>query len=203
MVNNPLWVKSQTQWKQALSQWSKASNAEQVMTLAIMADAHAIAGNKHLLNPVSEHLHNIMFNNMLALQDFSRPALQFSLPLTLFGNVKSDKQGIDLKSGGIFPIVHGIRTLALEYGIKAKNTIERIESLKDKQILEPDTADNLTEALKLFFKLRLNQQLANQHNHNRIDLKPLERSERDLLRHSFHVVKKFKQLLSFHYQIRD
>ncbi|GAK86684.1 predicted signal-transduction protein [Vibrio ponticus] len=203
MVNNPEWVKSQSEWKLTLKQWSKATNAEQVMKLAIMADAHAVAGNEDLLQPVSDHLHKIMFNNMLTLQDFSRPALQFSLPLTLFGNVKNDKQGLDLKSGGIFPIVHGIRTLALEYGVIEKNTFERIETLRCKKILEPETADNLNEALKLFFKLRLAQQLSNQHSHNRIDLKQLDRSERDLLRHSLHVVKKFKQFLGYHYQIRD
>ncbi|MFB9213719.1 DUF294 nucleotidyltransferase-like domain-containing protein [Vibrio sinaloensis] len=203
MVNNPKWVKSQADWQKALTKWSKPTSAEQVMDLAIFTDAHAVAGNKELLTPVRHHLRQLMLNNMLALQDFCRPALQFSLPLTLFGNVKQDKQGVDLKSGGIFPIVHGIRTLALEYGIEESNTFDRIEALRGKRILEPDTADNLSEALKLFFKLRLAQQLANQHSSNRIDLKQLERTERDLLRHSLHVVKKFKQFLGYHYQIRD
>tara|TARA_Y100001956_G_scaffold47475_1_gene46211 strand:+ start:5765 stop:7591 length:1827 start_codon:yes stop_codon:yes gene_type:complete len=203
MVNNPKWVKSQSDWKKELSKWSKPTSAEQVMDLAIFTDAHAVAGNKELLSPVRHHLRELMLNNMLALQDFCRPALQFSLPLTLFGNVKKDKQGVDLKSGGIFPIVHGVRTLALEYGIEESNTFDRIEALRTKRILEPDTADNLNEALKLFFKLRLGQQLANQHSSNRIDLKQLERTERDLLRHSLHVVKKFKQFLGYHYQIRD
>ncbi|KJY84195.1 cyclic nucleotide-binding protein [Vibrio galatheae] len=203
MVNNPKWVKTQTEWKHTISQWSKPSSAEQVMDLAIFSDAHAVAGNLTLLEPIEQHLKQTMLNNMLALQDFCRPALQFSLPLTLFGNVKKDKQGVDVKSGGIFPIVHGIRTLSLEYGIAEKNTFERIEALRNKKILEPDTADNLSEALKLLFKLRLNQQLTNQHSHNRIDLKQIERTERDLLRHSLHVVKKFKQFLGYHYQIRD
>ncbi|MDC5804478.1 DUF294 nucleotidyltransferase-like domain-containing protein [Vibrio europaeus] len=203
MVNNPKWVKTQSEWKSTISQWSKPSSAENVMDLAIFTDAHAVAGNKTLLEPITHHLKQTMLNNMLALQDFSRPALQFSLPLTLFGNVKKDKQGVDVKSGGIFPIVHGIRTLSLEYGIEEKNTFERIEALRVKRILEPETADNLSEALKLLFKLRLNQQLTNQHSHNRIDLKQIERTERDLLRHSLHVVKKFKQFLGYHYQIRD
>ena len=91
----------------------------------------------------------------------------------------------------------------MEYGIEEKNTFERIEALRIKRILEPDTADNLSEALKLLFKLRLHQQLTNQHSHNRIDLKQIDRTERDLLRHSLHVVKKFKQFLGYHYQIRD
>jgi CBS domain-containing protein len=203
MVNNPKWVKTQSEWKSTISQWSKPNSAEQVMDLAIFTDAHAVAGNTSLLEPITEHLKQTMRGNMLALQDFCRPALQFSLPLTLFGNVKKDKEGVDVKSGGIFPIVHGIRTLSLEYAIEEKNTFERIEALRAKRILEPETADNLSEALKLLFKLRLNQQLTNQHSHNRIDLKQIERTERDLLRHSLHVVKKFKQFLGYHYQIRD
>ncbi|EDM56698.1 cyclic nucleotide binding protein/2 CBS domains, partial [Vibrio parahaemolyticus AQ3810] len=129
------------------------------------------------------------------LSDFTRPALQFSVPLTLFGNVKSAKDGLDIKRGGIFPIVHGIRTLSLEYAIEEKNTFERIEALRKKRILEPETADNLNEALKLFFKIRLHQQLSKQETLNNIDIKQLERTERDLLRHSLHVVKKFKQFL--------
>ncbi|MDN3608824.1 putative nucleotidyltransferase substrate binding domain-containing protein [Vibrio ostreicida] len=203
MVNNTKWVKSQTDWKNTLTLWSQSNSAQDIMDLAIFSDAHAVAGDKQLLDPVRHHLKQRMLNNMLALQDFTRPALQFALPLTLFGKVKSDKKGIDLKSGGIFPIVHGIRALALEHGVDENNTFERIEALHHKRILESDTADNLNEALKLLFKLRLSQQVANQHSHNRIDLKQLDRAERDLLRHSLHVIKKFKQFLAYHYQIRE
>ena len=134
---------------------------------------------------------------------FYSPSLAVFTPLTLFGNVKKSKDGLDIKRGGIFPIVHGIRALSLEYALIEKNTFDRIEALQKKRILEPDTADNLTEALKLFFKLRLAQQLSEHHSGNNIELKLLDRSERDLLRHSLHVVKKFKQWLGYHYQIRD
>ncbi|GLT19009.1 cyclic nucleotide-binding protein [Vibrio zhanjiangensis] len=203
MVNNPAWVKNQTSWRDTLSRWAKAPSGEDIMNLAIFTDAQAVAGNQQLLTPIRQHLKQIMQNNMLALMDFTRPAVQFSLPLTLLGNVKYDKRGIDIKAGGIFPVVHGIRALTLEYGLGANNTFKRIEQLLDKKILEPDSAENLTEALKLMFKLRLRQQLDKQHTHNNIVLDDLDRAERDLLRHSLHVVKKFKQFLSFHYQIRD
>ncbi|MGF1722889.1 DUF294 nucleotidyltransferase-like domain-containing protein [Vibrio kyushuensis] len=203
MVNNPKWVKTQQQWKDTVSRWIQGAKPEHVMDLAIIADAHAVAGNRDLLTSVSEHLHGLMKNKMLVLQEFTRPALQFSIPLTLFGNVKRNKEGLDIKRGGIFPIVHGIRTLSLEYALSEKNTFDRIDELQAKRILEPETADNLSEALKLFFKLRLSQQLSQRHNSNNIELKQLDRTERDLLRHSLHVVKKFKQLLGYHYQIRD
>ncbi len=203
MVNNPKWVKSQTQWKQTLTSWVKAAKPEQVMDIAIMADAHAIAGNKTLLAPIKEHLSQLMADQELILTEFTRPALNFSVPLTLFGNVKSSKTGLDIKQGGIFPIVHGIRALSLEHKVEINNTFDRINALVERRVLEKQTGDNLSEALKLFFKLRLAQQLENQRSSNSIDLKQLDRTERDLLRHSLHVVKKFKQWLGYHYQIRD
>ncbi|WP_423839961.1 DUF294 nucleotidyltransferase-like domain-containing protein [Vibrio mytili] len=203
MVNNPKWVKTQHNWITTLDRWIEKAQPEQIMDLAIFSDAHAVAGNRELLTPITEHLRDTMKDRMLVLSDFTRPALQFSVPLTLFGNVKSAKDGLDIKRGGIFPIVHGIRTLSLEYAIEEKNTFERIEALRNKHILEPETADNLSEALKQFFKIRLSQQLGKQEALNNIDIKQLDRTERDLLRHSLHVVKKFKQFLGFHYQIRD
>jgi CBS domain-containing protein len=205
MVNNPNWVKSQNEWKYHLKNCVMGGKAEQVMKLAIMADAHAVAGNHTLLIPVKSYLSQLMAEKELILSEFTKPALSFSVPLTLFGTVKSSKAGLDIKQGGIFPIVHGIRALSLEYQITVNNTFKRIEALTQKHVLEQETADNLSEALKQFFKLRLAHQLHQNHinNSNRIDLKLLDRTQRDLLRHSLHIVKKFKQWLSYHYQIRD
>ena len=173
------------------------------MDIAIVADAHAVAGNRELLAPIKTHLSELMADQELILMEFIRPALNFSVPLTLFGNVKKSKSGVDIKQGGIFPIVHGVRALSLEHRIRVNNTFERIDALVQQKVLEQETADNLSEALKQFFKLRLAQQLSEQHSGNKIDIKLLERTERDLLRHSLHVVKKFKQWLGYHYQVRD
>jgi CBS domain-containing protein len=203
MVNNPEWVKHSEDWKKTVNSWVSAARPEQVMKLAIVADAHAVAGNRTLLTPIKEFLIDKMANQELILTEFTRPALSFSIPLTLFGNVKSSKEGVDIKAGGIFPIVHGIRALSLEYALDVNNTFDRLTALQGKKVLEKETAENLSEALKLFMKLRLTQQLSQQHSHNKIELKLLERTERDLLRHSLHVVKKFKQWLGYHYQIRE
>ncbi|SHO58040.1 DUF294 nucleotidyltransferase-like domain-containing protein [Vibrio quintilis] len=203
MVNNTFWVRTQTGWRDTLTQWVMQEGPEQVMHLAIFSDAHAVAGNKALLAPVQKHLTRLMANQEVILARFTRPALNFSSPLTLFGNVKSSKSGLDIKQGGIFPIVHGIRALSLEHEVTEKNTFERIQRLVHKRVLEQQTADNLTEALKLFFKFRLQQQLEYDHTDNLLNIEKFDRTERDLLRHSLHIVKKFKQWLAYHYQIRD
>ncbi|USD60629.1 cyclic nucleotide-binding/CBS domain-containing protein [Vibrio sp. SCSIO 43140] len=202
MVSNPHWVRTTTEWQQHIEKLVASANSESVMEIAILADARAVAGNLELLAPVKQHLQQQMEGQELILTEFTRPALNFAVPLTLFGNVKSSKQGVDLKQGGIFPIVHGVRALSMEYAIDATNTFDRIDQLVTKRVLEQETAENLAEALKHFFKLRLQQQLSHHDISNAIQLDALERPERDLLRHGLHVVKKFKQWLGYHYQIR-
>ncbi|MEL0611432.1 putative nucleotidyltransferase substrate binding domain-containing protein, partial [Vibrio echinoideorum] len=71
--------------------------------------------------------------------------------------------GLDIKHGGIFPIVHGSRALSLEHGVTVNNTFARIEHLVGKNVLEQSSADNLNEALKQFFKWRLSLRLSHQH----------------------------------------
>ena len=51
------------------------------------------------------------------------------MPLTLFGRVKKEEQGVDIKKGAIFPLVHGIRALALKYGVRQSNTFKRMPGL--------------------------------------------------------------------------
>ncbi|MGF1691482.1 putative nucleotidyltransferase substrate binding domain-containing protein [Photobacterium kagoshimensis] len=205
MVSNPHWVKSQQVWLQHIPQLCRRGDPDSMMELAILADSHAVAGNPALLTPLQACLHQQLADQERLLTTFTRPALQFSIPLTIFGNLKAGKHGLNIKQGGIFPIVHGIRALALEHNISPNNTFERIAALTALHVLEQRTADNLTEALKLFIKLRLHQQLSQQKDgqQHHLDISTLSRAERDVLRHSLHVVKKFKEWLGYHYQIRD
>lgn len=203
MVSNPKWVKTASQWQQTVRNLVQSANEQSVMDLAILADSQAIAGDLSLINAIQTPLHEALSDNMLALNTFVRPALAFRVPLTVFGSLKSSKEGLDIKKGGIFPIVHGVRTMSLEKGITETNTFERLARLAQLGTLADETAENLSEALKLFIRLRLRQQLRGEQQSNRLDVADLPSSERDLLRHGLHVVKKFKQSLAFHYHVRD
>ncbi|MEZ8144079.1 DUF294 nucleotidyltransferase-like domain-containing protein [Enterovibrio sp. FF113] len=205
MVNNPRWVKTQAEWQKDILSLCQISDEGSLMDLAIIADSHAVAGNKALLDPVSALLRETLKGNMLALNTFVRPCLAFRVPLTLFGGLKTDKEGLDVKKGGIFPLVHGVRTMALENGLTETNTFDRLNALVKCNAMDQENANNLTEALKLFVKTRLRQQLDNDATTtgNQLDVTLLPRTERDLLRDCLSVVKKFKERLATHYQVRD
>ncbi|MEA2116955.1 DUF294 nucleotidyltransferase-like domain-containing protein [Halovibrio sp. HP20-50] len=215
MVSNPEWVATVSQWKSNIAKWASKRDGDSLLKLAIMLDAHAVAGNPSLLESVREELFKRCSGDELLLSYFARTALRFSTPLTLFGSLKKPQHGIDIKKGGIFPIVHGVRTMALERRISATSTFERLDALAADGRLDRRFADDLGEALALFTELRLKQQLSildtasngqetdsqKGSRANRVVVQDLSSLERDLLREALHIVKDFKQRLSHRYHL--
>ncbi|MBZ9567322.1 DUF294 nucleotidyltransferase-like domain-containing protein [Modicisalibacter tunisiensis] len=208
MVSNPQWVDSLGGWRQRIDRWAERRDGEALMNLAILLDAHAVAGNPALLESLREALFARCSHDELLLSHFARPVLSFSTPLTLFGSLKRPTHGIDIKKGGIFPIVHGVRTLALERRIRPTSTLARLDALVADGRLEAEFAADLGEALSLFAELRLNQQLARledtgkpEGDANLVVVQRLSTLERDLLREALHLVKEFKQRLSYRFHL--
>ncbi|MCA1772800.1 MAG: DUF294 nucleotidyltransferase-like domain-containing protein [Halomonas sp.] len=210
MVSNPEWVATVSEWKGRIARWASARDGDSLMKLAIMLDAHGVAGNPSLLESVREELFERCSRDELLLSYFARTALRFSTPLTLFGSLKKPQHGIDIKKGGIFPIVHGVRTMALERRINATSTFDRLDALAEDGRLNRRFADDLGEALALFTELRLKRQLEDiandasvdqQERSNRVVVQDLSSLERDLLREALHIVKDFKQRLSHRYHL--
>ncbi|MEC9482050.1 MAG: DUF294 nucleotidyltransferase-like domain-containing protein [Halomonas sp.] len=208
MVSNPEWVNSETGWRRTISRWAGRRDGSALMNLAIMLDAHGVAGNAHLLEGLREHLFDTCSRDELLLSYFAKMTLRFSTPLTLFGTLRRPAHGIDIKKGGIFPIVHGVRTLALECRVTPTSTLGRLEALAAQGRLEADFAEDLGEALSLFAELRLKQQLARLDGHapaegdpNLVVVQSLSSLERDLLREALHIVKDFQQRLSHRFHL--
>ncbi|WP_447527827.1 putative nucleotidyltransferase substrate binding domain-containing protein [Vreelandella sp. TE19] len=206
MVSNPEWVGSVAVWQARIARWAERRDGDSLMKLAILLDAQAVAGNPALARRVQQALFDRCAGDELLLSYLARAALSFSTPLTLFGSLKKREHGIDIKKGGIFPIVHGVRTMALERRIEAVGTLERLEALVDDGRLEKRFAEDLGEALTLFTELRLRQQLAEANaststSTNRVVVQHLSSLERDLLREALHIVKEFKSRLTHRYHL--
>ena len=138
---------------------------------------------------------------------FAKPALQFETPLTFLGKIREDHGTIDIKKGGIFPLVHGVRALAFEYAISECNTLERLDKLHALNVLDDETTQGLKDALLFFLRTRLRQQLEQESDNpglsQQLKLDSLRSVDRSLLRHALHRVKKFKQLLVNHYHLES
>ncbi|MGH1462133.1 MAG: putative nucleotidyltransferase substrate binding domain-containing protein, partial [Neptuniibacter sp.] len=208
MVSNPNWVKSLGEWTKMLSDWAASCEGDAQMNLAIAVDAKPVAGNPAIFKAARNWFNRHLKNNDVFFSHFAKASLEFDTPLTFFGNLK-DKGELDIKKGGIFPIVHGVRTIALEKRIKVTNTFERIEVLVADGELKERHGKEMTEALSLFISLRLRQQVKRiecsedglDSTPNLIELSSLDKLERDLLRDALHIVKGFKKHLELRYHL--
>ena len=185
MLKNPQWSKPVQDWRADIALWAAAPSADAHLNLAILCDASAVAGDADLLARVKADLYAAMRDEPMRLAHFARAVDLFPTPIGLF-NTLGDT--VDLKKGGIFPIVHGARTLALAQGIEATNTARRIAELAEAGALAPDFAQELTQALFCLMTLRLDAALG---------LAPsrVTAMDRDLLRDALRIVKQFKDLL--------
>ena len=138
------------------------------------------------------------------LARFARAIDAFPTPIGFFNNLvtsKAEGDALDLKKGGIFPIVHGVRALALEKGLHETGTAARIARLGEIGAFEPQFARELTEALHYLMTLRLDAQIAEAAPTSLVKPGELSTMERDLLRDAFQVVKRLREMLRRHFNL--
>ncbi|MGK0255910.1 MAG: CBS domain-containing protein [Arcobacteraceae bacterium] len=209
MVSNPFWVKSQKEFKDIIFEWITKPCEEGFMNLAIFNDAVAIAGDTELLNKVKAYQFKISENTNTFYSFFAKPIISFETPLGLFSDFVVDKSlhkdELDLKKGGIFPIVHGVRSLAIEKQIKETSTFERLKELHYLGVIDKEFKNELIEAFNYLLMLRLKFRLAKIDNHKELDnyINPSKLSilEKDLLKDCLKIVNKFKKFIIFHFKL--
>ncbi len=209
MVTNPLWCQPLAGLRDSIRQWLYGSETDGPMNLAIFMDARAVAGDASLLRQAREYVHGILADSdaffarfVGAIEQFSEPAGWWARLATLRGR---DEQPFDLKKLGTFPIVHGVRALALEYRLDDVSTAGRLRALVTRNHIPQDLARDLIEALHFLMDLKLSNQLRQKQLAQPVDnlshLSTLGTLDRDRLKDSLVIIKRFRQHLRLHYKL--
>lgn len=209
MITNPLWRQPLESLIQTARDWINHPTPEGMMHLSILLDADTTAGNAELTQELLTRVRALINDNRQFLAQFAKGVLQFDTPLGIFSRFVTEKENkhrlLDLKKGGIFPIVHGTRVLACEQQIRAQSTHQRLIALGDTKLMEASFASELTEALDFMQQLRLHSQLlaleTEANIDNRIEPELLNHLQRDMLKDAFKLVDQFKALLNHHYKL--
>ena len=209
MVSNPFWTRRYSDFKQLIDSWLKRKEKEDFMNLAIFIDATCVVGDKKLLKRLKKHLNEQVDRSAYFFSTFASFALTFSTPLGLFNDFVLDKKDkkdeLDLKKGGIFPLVHGIRTLAFQQRIYAPNTVDRLKALYKSETIDKEFASELTESFNFLLSLRLKASLQkidrDDAPDNFVNPADLTTLERDMLRDTFKIVNRFKKFLTSRYRL--
>ncbi|ACK51545.1 putative CBS domain and cyclic nucleotide-regulated nucleotidyltransferase [Methylocella silvestris BL2] len=209
MVRNPMWSQPLDAYLGAFRRWIAIPDENAHMNVAIFYDADAVAGDASLLAEAKTALIGEARQSSAYLSHFARATEAFPMPIGFFNNLLTlDGSGdaVDLKKGGIFPIVHGVRSLALERGLVETGTAQRIQRLVELGALSRDFGRELTQSLYFLMTLRLDAQLAAELARTSAQsalVRPAELSslQRDLLRDAFQVVKQFREIVRRHFNL--
>ena len=211
MVSNPYWCRKQSDFKDLIYKWVNEPSGDHFMNIAIFYDALCVSGDIIMIKELKTYLFKISSNSQSFYSNFAKIINSFDVPLGFFDgfvfNSKDEKHKdeIDIKRGGIFILVQGIRALSLQNKIYNTNTIKRINALADLGLFEKETAKELIMAFNFLTSLKLKSNLEkldlNEKIDNYINPNKFSTMEKDLLKDSFKIVNKLKKHLEFHFKL--
>jgi CBS domain-containing protein len=213
MISNPTWRHHAGEFGRMTRQWLTMPTPDSLMSLAIFLDARPVAGDASLLYGIRRRVFDVVTDNQAVLARFASAINLFPDSdsggwwTRFFSLGEESDETLDLKKAGIFPLVHGIRCLALEERLEETGTVARIERLVAAGKLTRELGTDLIESLHFFMALRLKTGLADIAAGRRVSggvqTSRLSSLDRDLLKDTLDVVKRFKTLLRqrFHLEL--
>jgi CBS domain-containing protein len=211
MVRNSVWSQTIEGFIRQLKVWVVSRDAEAAMNLAVFFDAAVVAGSPDLGARAKDALVALMRGEAALLSRFAHLTETFTTPdlgvlHTIMASVGVGSDEIDLKRAGTFPIVHGVRTLAIDRGILVNATAARVDALVKAESLDPKFGQELTSALHVVMEFRLRSQLRALHKgtmaaESILRLDEISTVERDMLRDALRVVRQFRELIRTRYNL--
>ncbi len=160
MAGTPAWNGSLPAWQARIRGWTETTSPQDLLSVDIFFDFRFVHGDAPLAarlrkDAVSMASHALPMVKLLASQ-----MQQWSPPIGLFGRLRTDEGRIDLKKGGLFPIIAAARCLALSHGIAERATTERLAALRAAKIGADQDLERLESAHASLMALILAQQIA-------------------------------------------
>jgi CBS domain-containing protein len=204
MLSNPAWRGSVSAFAERARGWLLQPTGEHLMALAIFLDAHAVCGDARLLDEVRTRLFALATDHDAMLARFAAAIDQFAAEDAhwwnrLLARDTASHEGLDLKKQGIFPLVHGVRSLALRAHLAETGTAARLDALVAAGQIDRALAAEVQDSLQFFMELKLKAGLHEMDTGHavsgRVDPRRLSSLERDLLKDTLEIVKRFRRSL--------
>lgn len=205
MATNPMWRQPLSVWRGYFARWIARPDPMAQMLSSVMFDLRPIDGDAGLFTGLQRETLDLARKNSIFRAHMIANSLKHTPPLGLFRGfalIRSgeNKDTVDLKHNGIVPIVDLARVYALDAGIEAVNTRERLLLAREAGTVSESGADDLVDALDLISDIRLEHQArlirAGQKPDNFLAPSSLSALERNHLKDAFAVVKSLQSSLS-------
>ncbi len=197
------WCRSLDAWQELMSSWVNTPTPEALMMAGIFFDFRVVAGEldiASLEDIVLDSADNELFTAYLA-----REALRFRPPLNMFRRISARDGRVDLKKGGIAPLVAAGRVFGIRAGSGARPTRERYEAAHAAGLISEDLSRIVIETYRFLLGIRLREQLEDLHHGreagNEVLLKRLSSLEQRHLKDAFGVIRELQDLVGRKFRV--
>jgi CBS domain-containing protein len=203
MAQNRPWRRSRAGWLELFDTWLRFPNRQRVFLATIAFDLRRVAGPLPLELEVDELLATAA-SRPAFLSRLARSALDFRPPTGFLREFVVERTGervgtLDIKRGGVVPIVDLARFHGLASGSTTSGTLARLRAAHARGSLSGEQAEELSEAFATVSGIRLEHQaaqverdLAPDNRINPRELPPLARRE---LKQAFRAIARAQKAL--------
>ena len=159
MASNPEWRGTVAAWRERVAGWLRRSTPEDLLHVDIFYDLVPVAGTAELGRSLHETAVEAAVRTPAFIGLLAESVAAMSPPIGLFGRLRAIEGRVDLKIGGLLPLVGIARTLSLRVGSGARSTPERIQDASVAGRVSTSDAETLVRIHRSLLSSILDQQL--------------------------------------------
>ena len=142
--------------RKTILSWVHVPDPGAILSASMFLDHRKVFGGLDL-DPVKS-LMRAAADEGLFMRNLAHDALRFTPPLSLWRTIRN-QEAVDLKRGGIAPIVHLARLYAMRARRWESSTVDRLTAAAEEGTLSSEASGELAESFRFLLGLRLAHQL--------------------------------------------
>ncbi|MFT5489490.1 MAG: CBS domain-containing protein [Alphaproteobacteria bacterium] len=185
MAGRPEWRHTPAEWRNIVAGWIGKTRPTDLLNVDIFFDFQHVAGTPELTDSLFGDALSLAQRAPTFIRAINGSVAQLQTPVGLFGRLRATNGAIDIKAGGLLPVVAFARAVALHHGIVERATAARLKAAVEMGGVPEGDGGRLIEMHREFVALAMDQQLADigagHPPSYRLELKRLDRATRRAL----------------------
>ncbi len=164
MAEEPLWRKTEQEWASEFARWMRDPSPDGNVFTNIALDYRRVAGPLDVESAI-DHVVREAPRHPRFVRRLAQAAVERRPPTGFFRDLVVEAAGdhagtLDLKAGGVIPLTNLARAYGAASGLSGGGTLARLRGAVSAGRLDARTGDDLAEAFRLIWRVRLEHQLA-------------------------------------------
>jgi len=206
MASNPQWRVPLRTWGLYFAKWMNEPEPDALLNAQTFFDMRPVYGDNELYARLHASFVARAPDAVRFLAYLAKQAQRFEPPLGFFRDFVLEDSGehrntLDLKTGGIAPIVQMARLFALSKGAPQVNTMDRLKAAATTNALTAENSADLADAFEFICHVRIRHQARQvargEQPNNHVPPSDLSSFERRHLKEAFGIIRRMQGALAF------